>query len=152
MSAMKQHDDDDPTTVMFNQAARFYQVYEDQREFPRVDLQRPGVVLFEGDNLTVKVHNVSPDGVQIRCAKPIAARLNPSGRAIPENGGPNVKLAFAVPDAGGKLCTMTTPCRIWYFAVHPKGDIVFGLRFEDPRADGLKPVRDFLAAAMAPGE
>jgi hypothetical protein len=72
--------------------------FADRRNYPRIKLKSLGAVrCTDGSTAKVTVHDIAPDGVQVRCDKETAQRIYPSGKAI-ERGetGPEVELLVQV--------------------------------------------------------
>ena len=66
---------------------------------PRVTLRCPGkAMLADGTIVDIIVHDVSRDGLQIRCDKAAAVAIHPSAKPIEEKqGAPKLKMQFDVP-------------------------------------------------------
>jgi len=137
------------TTAKLGVARRLYETYEDKRCFPRVHLRCRGLVLFEDERYSVIVHNISPDGAQIRCDRETAGKLNPDGRRIEADHELQIELIANLPvEYGGGL--LKTTCRMWYFSIVPDNEVAFGLRFENLQAETSEILTEFIRRAMEP--
>ncbi len=88
----------------------FRPVHKDRRALPRVNLGCPGkVILPGGDVVNVMIHDLSRDGLQIRCGKKAAHAINPEGKAIKDGAAPpEIQVLFYVPVDSGKAAAATS--------------------------------------------
>lgn len=139
----------DDTISRFGRAASYYELYEDRRVFPRIKLRAPGEVLIDGEAYPVTVHNISPDGLQIRCAREVALRIHPSGRHIEEGKGPEVHVRCELPLPEG-ASELRGRCQAWWFAVVPDGRVAFGLKFMSLEAKSREHLTRFIQQSLEP--
>ena len=129
----------------------FRPVHKDRRSLPRVTLRCPGqVVLADGKSVKAIVHDVSRDGLQIRCDKHTALAINPSGRSIQDGSdAPEVQVIFEVPLADGKG-RVRVRGTLMYFALIAPDIAAFGMRFKSISRSGVENLRAVVTAALQP--
>ena len=129
----------------------FREVVKDRRRFPRIKLKQPGTVLAgDGELVAVEVYDFSPDGVQIRCDRPTAQKILPSGQLKgPTAKGPEVLLAFdAKVKAGAKQIKLSG--KIAYFALINQTTAAFGLQFRKMSPENALTLKALLEESMEP--
>lgn len=128
--------------------ATFRPVQKDRRSLPRVTLGCPGkVILPDGDVINVMIHDLSRDGLQIRCGKQAAQSINPEGKDINEEDGKQVQVLFYVPVASGKG-RVKAKGKLMYFASIAPDIIAFGLKFKSISSGGVEHLRAVVKAAL----
>lgn len=143
--AMTDVDPDQTQTV-------FRPVHQDRRRLPRVTLRLPGKVLLPGGGTAnVIIHDLSRDGLQIRCDKQTAFLLNPSGRSVKE--GPEaqeLRVLFDVPLGSGSGQVRARGALMYFQLIAP--DVAaFGMRFKSISKSGVQHLRAVVQAALQPG-
>lgn len=130
----------------------FRPVHKDRRAMPRVTLGCPGKVLLpDGDVVNVIIHDLSRDGLQIRCGKKAALAINPGGKAIKEGERtPEVQVLFYVPVASGKG-RVKAKGKLMYFSLIAPEVIAFGLKFKSISSGGVEHLRSVVKAALESG-
>ena len=120
---------------------RFEPVHVDGRKLPRLLLRTPArLAAPSGERLTCVVRDVSPDGLQLRCNRVTAAKINPSGRAIRDDDARiHVEVTFGVPTDDGKV-VVTLLGRLSYFSIIAPDVVAIGLAL----VGASKPDRDRL--------
>ena len=130
----------------------FRPVHQDRRSLPRVTLRCPGQVMLDDQKLLkVIIHDVSRDGLQIRCDKTTAAAINPTGRAIKDGpDAPELQAVFEVPlsTGPGRVRVRGT---LMYFALIAPDVAAFGMRFKSISRSGVENLRAVVRAALEPG-
>lgn len=127
----------------------FQPVHKDRRALPRVTLGCPGKVLLPGgDIVNVMIHDLSRDGLQIRCGKKAAQAINPDGKAI-KDGGParEVQVLFYVPLDSGKG-RVKAKGKLMYFSLIAPEIVAFGLKFKSISSSGIEHLRSVVKAAL----
>ena len=124
---------------------------EDRRRYPRIELERPGHVrLASGETVDVTVHDLSPDGLQIRCTRAVALALHPSGRTIPAGiRGPDVHLVFDMPLPSGPV-PLKMVGSIVHFALLGPQVVAIGLEFRHMSPASVQHVKQFIYASLEP--
>ncbi len=130
----------------------FRPVQEDRRALPRVTLDCPGKVLLPGgDVVNVMIHDLSRDGLQIRCGKKAALAINPEGKAIKDGSAPReIRLLFYVPvDSGNGR--VKAKGKIMYFSLIAPDIVALGLKFKFISSSGVEHLRSVVKAALELG-
>ena len=127
----------------------FRPVHKDRRSLPRVTLGCPGkVILPGGDVVNVMIHDLSRDGLQIRCGKEAALAINPGGKAIKEGDhSPELQVLFYVPVDSGKG-RVKAKGKLMYFALIAPDIVAFGLKFKSISSGGVEHLRSVVRAAL----
>ena len=135
--------DPDETQTMFRP------VHKDRRALPRVTLQCPGkVILPGGDVVNVMIHDLSRDGLQIRCGKKAAHAINPDGKAIKEgSGAPQIQVLFYVPVDSGKG-RVKAKGKLMYFSLIAPDIVALGVKFKSISSGGVEHLRSVVKAAL----
>ncbi len=135
--------DPDETQTMFRPA------HKDRRALPRVTLKCPGkVILPGGDVVNVMIHDLSRDGLQIRCGKKAAHAINPGGKAIKEGASPpEIQVLFYVPLDSGKG-RVKAKGRLMYFSLIAPDIMALGLKFKSISSGGVEHLRSVVKAAL----
>ena len=135
--------DPDETQTMFRP------VHKDRRALPRVTLKCPGkVILPGGDVVNVMIHDLSRDGLQLRCGKKAAHAINPDGKAIKDGvSPPEIQVLFYVPlDSGkGRVKAKGT---LMYFSLIAPDIMALGLKFKSISSGGVEHLRSVVKAAL----
>ncbi len=135
--------DSDETQTMFRP------VHKDRRALPRVTLKCPGkVILPGGDIVNVMIHDLSRDGLQLRCGKKAAHAINPDGKAIKDGvSPPEIQVLFYVPlDSGkGRVKAKGT---LMYFSLIAPDIMALGLKFKSISSGGVEHLRSVVKAAL----
>ncbi len=127
----------------------FRPVHKDRRALPRVSLKCPGkVILPGGDVVNVMIHDLSRDGLQLRCGKKAAHAINPDGKAIKDEvSPPEIRVLFYVPlDSGkGRVKAKGT---LMYFSLIAPDIMALGLKFKSISSGGVEHLRSVVKAAL----
>ena len=127
----------------------FRPVHKDRRALPRVSLKCPGkVILPGGDVVNVMIHDLSRDGLQLRCGKKAAHAINPDGKAIKDGvSPPEIQVLFYVPlDSGkGRVKAKGT---LMYFSLIAPDIMALGLKFKSISSGGVEHLRSVVKAAL----
>ena len=129
-----------------------YEIYEDRRKYPRIITNSPVEVRFQGKTLNARVHDLSPDGLQIRCSRAMFREIRPSGRAIKKENAPVVDVSFPLA-VGRKDRTIEGSATLYYFVLLPgekDGDVACGLEFKELRGKSRGSIDAFIEDAMTP--
>ncbi len=114
-----------------NQACDFY---EESRRYPRIKTRLPiSLSLESNETVTASIYDISPDGLQIRCNRQVAAKLNPGGRKINVKDNVTIKAEFLLPVDDEQRKIIVT-CMVYYFVIIPgslEEDVAFGLKFKN---------------------
>jgi len=130
---------------------RFTGVIRDRRRFPRVMLDRRGeVALADGDSAQVTIHDVSPDGLQIRCSRDVAVTIRPSGRAVSDSESPSeIRVALTLPLRAGPV-PVGLPGRLLYFALINHNLVAMGIEFTTLSSRSRRFLDTFIEQSLEP--
>ncbi len=134
--------------------SRPYDIYEEKRKYPRVTVDRPMEILCDGRELQGVIHDISPDGLQIRCDRKTMQTIRPGGKAVKSGTGPLVNVVFRLP-VGRRERTIKAEARLYYFVLLPGEkplDVAFGARFTSLGKDSQNDVEAFFRDALQPIE
>ncbi len=108
-------------------------------------------MLADGTIVDIIVHDVSRDGLQIRCDKAAALAIHPSAKPIDENQrAVKLKMQFDVPLSSGPA-TVKASGRLMYFALISPDVAAFGIRFQSVSREGVEILQRLVRAALEPG-
>ena len=130
---------------------RFTGVIRDRRRFPRVMLDRRGeVALADGDSAQVTIHDISPDGLQLRCSGEVATTIRPSGRAVSHNEIPSIiRVALTLPLRAGAV-PVSVPGRLLYFALINRDLVAMGIEFTTLSSSSRRFLDTFIEQSLEP--
>jgi len=133
----------DETQTMFKPA------HKDRRALPRVKLRCAGkVILPGGDIVNVMIHDLSRDGLQIRCGKKAAHAINPDGKAIKDGDSPlEIQVLFYVPVDSGKG-RVKAKGKLMYFSLIAPDIVALGLKFKSISSGGVEHLRAVVKSAL----
>lgn len=131
-----------------------YDYFEEKRKYPRIVIDRPMEIRHGGKVLQGVIHDISPDGLQIRCDRKTMHDIHPSGRSIKGENGPLVKVVFNLP-IGRQERPIKAEARMYYFVLLPDEkppDVAFGARFTTLASECQTDVEAFFRDALRPVE
>ena len=121
-----------------------------RRQHLRIRVNHPvSVRLPDGTFAEDIVHNVSLDGLQLRCPRSIAELFYPSSTAIDENNRPGITLGITFPFPEGAP-EVSVQCRLYYVRALEEDRFTLGLRFEKFEASGHQHFERFIQECMRP--
>ncbi len=108
-------------------------LFKETRLFPRIKRRLPVLITTnDGQRIYSTIYDLSPEGIQIRCERDIAFKINPDGLQIDELNLAKVKLTFPLP-VGNDMVKITINCEVSYLAIVPDNideQFALGLRFK----------------------
>jgi len=127
----------------------FRGTHEDRRALPRVTLQCPGKVMLPGGEVVnVMIHDLSRDGLQIRCGKKAAQAINPEAKTVKEGETPlEIQVLFYVPLDSGKG-RVKAKGKLMYFSLIAPDIVALGLKFKSISSGGVEHLRSVVKAAL----
>jgi hypothetical protein len=127
----------------------FKPVHKDRRSLPRVILSCPGKVILEGgDMVNVVIHDLSRDGLQIRCGKKAAHAINPEGKAVKDRTSTvEIQVLFYVPVDSGKG-RVKAKGKLIYFSLIAPDIVAMGLKFISISSGGVEHLRNVVESAL----
>ena len=130
----------------------FYAFYEERRQYPRVVVETPVQVSSdEVRSILVTAHDISPDGLQIRCDRITASALHPSGRPVKEEDPPRIDIVLHLPFPDGPR-QLRAVCELSYIAVCPNREIAFGVTFRELKPSAAATLTSFLEESLIPAD
>lgn len=127
--------------------------YEEQRNYPRLVLDVPVIILCVGGQLVEgHVFDISPDGLQIRCSRKAALVINPAARPITVQDKIMVNVIFSLPTKTGHK-QIKVISQVYYFTLTQDGcdkDAAFGLKFKIFDGTSGRVVEQFIMNALEP--
>jgi hypothetical protein len=137
-------------TSQINQTCDFY---EESRSYPRIKTRLPITLSLESnETITASIYDISPDGLQIRCNRHVAAKLNPGGKRININDNVTIKAGFLLP-VDDEQRKINVTCKIYYFVIIPGGleeDVAFGLMFKNFEGKSIKYIGQHIQNELEP--
>lgn len=106
------------------------EIYEERRRYPRFLINRRSTIRETSGNIFhhAIAHDISEDGLQIRCDHATAYTLYPSDDEISGDEAPEVDVRLSLPLREG-LVELSAHCRTVHKSVIPEDGVAFGLRF-----------------------
>ena len=130
-----------------------FEVKEDKRKYPRLVLQIPVKVHIEnGLYADASLHDLSPDGLQIRCDQETAHEIDTFSKKNLFKNRPSISVKFALPRTNNNT-GIVVRCSICYFVSLPlkeNDDVAFGLQFRQFSGDSLQQIKRFFLSEMEP--
>jgi hypothetical protein len=124
---------------------------EEKREYPRIVLESPVNILYKIHQLQAKIHDISPDGLQIRADSESLKKINPDNEEFTEKNSPLLDVTFCL-----KLYEMdmrlNALCRISYTNPLPETenkDVVYGLKFVNFEGSGFSQLEAYITHEMS---
>jgi hypothetical protein len=129
-----------------------YDMYEEKRDYPRVDVNTLAVVHKKNEyDVNLILHDISPDGVQLRCNRKTAFKIHPSGKFITDKTAPEFVLKFALP-IGGKEKDVIVQSKVYYFTIIATDVVAFGAKFKKFEKFTQRHVDDYIEQSIVPVE
>lgn len=124
--------------------------HEEKRQYPRIILDSPASILYKMHQLDARIHDISPDGLQIRADSESLRKINPGNEDFTEANAPLLDITFHL-----KLYEMemriNVLCKIYYSNPLPETenkDIAYGLKFINFEGDGSSQLEAFITQEM----
>jgi hypothetical protein len=124
--------------------------HEDRREYPRIVVDSPVSILYKMQQLEARIHDISPDGLQIRTDSESLEKINPGDEEFTDTNAPLLDVTFRI-----KLFEMdmriNALCEMYYsnsIEDDKDKDVACGLRFINFEGDGSLQVEAFITQEM----
>lgn len=124
--------------------------YEERRSYPRIELKRNAVVTSQcGEKLSILMHDISKDGIQLRTSRENAAILHPSGKRITDENAPELTLTIALPCAD-KQHVFTARGKLKYLVRLEDDVFAIGIYFNKLSITSQEVIQSFIEYSMQP--
>jgi len=131
-----------------------YEVHEDRRQYPRIIVDCPAKIRFDGSDYDARIYDLSPDGLQLRCDRSTLQNIRPSGKSIQRSEALMLGVSFELP-VGREYKPVDASVRMFYFVLLPEEkerDVAIGVQFASFRDRGERHVEEFIMDILAPVE
>jgi hypothetical protein len=125
--------------------------HEDRREYTRIVIDTPVNILYKMQQLEARIHDISPDGLQIRTDSESLEKINPGNEKFTDTNAPLLNVTFRI-----KLFEMdmriNALCEMYYSnPIEGDNDInmACGLRFINFEGDGSLQIEAFITQEMS---
>ncbi len=125
--------------------------HEDRREYPRIVIDTPVNILYKMQQLEARIHDISPDGLQIRTDSESLEKINPGNENFTDTNAPLLEVTFRI-----KLFEMdmriNALCEMYYsnpIEDDKDKDVACGLRFINFEGDGSLQIEAFITQEMS---
>ena len=125
-------------------------LYEEKREYPRIVINSPATILYKIHQLEVRIHDISPEGLQIRADSASLKKINPHDEIFTEANAPLLDVTFSL-----KLSDMdmriNALCKMYYsssLSNEEDKDVACGLKFVNFEGDGSLQLDAFITQEM----
>jgi len=124
--------------------------HEENREYPRIVLDSPVNILYKIHQLDARIHDISPDGIQIRADSESLKKINPDNEDFTDANAPLLDITFHL-----KLYEMemriNALCKMYYsntLSETENKDVAYGLKFINFEGDGSSQLETFITQEM----
>ena len=129
-----------------------YDMYEEKREYPRINVNALAIIEKKDEyEAHAILHDISPDGVQLRCNRKNAHIIHPSGKFISEKSAPEVILRFSLA-IDRKEKDVIVRVKLYYFSIIAMDAVAFGAKFIQFEKFTGRHVEDFIMRSVIPIE
>jgi hypothetical protein len=127
-------------------------MYEEKRDYPRVSVNTFAEIYKEDEyELNLILHDISTDGVQLRCNRKTAGTIHPTGKFITDKTAPEVVIKFSLP-IDGKDKDVIVQTKIYYFSIIATDVVAFGGKFIKFEKFSERHVEDYIMKSVIPIE
>ncbi len=128
--------------------SKLHEHHEEKRDYPRIILDSPVNILYKLHQLEARIHDISPDGLQIRADSDSLMKINPENEEFTEANAPLMDITFCL-----KLYEMdmriNALCKIYYSnTLLDDKDVAYGLKFINFEGDGSSQLEEFITQEM----
>ena len=131
--------------------SKSHERYEDRREYPRIMIDSPVNILYKTQQLEARIHDISPDGLQIRTDSETLKKINLSNDNFTDVNAPLLDVTFRL-----KLFEMdmriNALCEMYYsnsLQDEKNKDVACGLKFINFEGDGSLQLEAFITQEMS---
>ncbi len=130
-----------------------YESFEDRRKYPRLIMNLPVKVKNQqGRYIEAKLHDISPDGLQLRCNRKTAELIHPGGRQIVDDAQPSIGVGFNL-TVNEQSREIIVRCSVCYFVLledNESDEAAFGLCYRQFKGESLRHIKEFFLSEMEP--
>jgi c-di-GMP-binding flagellar brake protein YcgR len=126
------------------------ELYEERREYPRIVINSPVNILYKIHRLEAKIHDISPEGIQIRANGESLKKINLYDENFTDASAPLLDVTFSL-----KLYEMdmriNALCKMYYsnsLFDEEERDTACGLKFINFEGDGSSQLDAFITQEM----
>lgn len=130
--------------------AKSSELYEEKREYPRIVINSPVNILYKIHQLEARIHDISPEGIQIRADGESLKKINLCAESYTDASAPLLDVTFSL-----KLCEMdmriNALCKMYYsdsLDDVDDRDTACGLKFINFEGDGSSQLDAFIIQEM----
>lgn len=125
-------------------------VIDDRRKYPRIETGGAAELQLPGEaHLLVDMFDVSPDGVQVRFGKEVAAGLKPSIEQLINKAKGRIEISFSL-SLEEKEHSLSATCRPIHVHRIEKDRYAMGMKFTDVDMQGRRTLKRFIEISMEP--
>ena len=131
--------------------SKSHEHHEDRREYPRIAIDSPVNILYKMQQLDARIHDISPDGLQIRTNSASLKKIYPDNENFTDANRPLLDVTFHL-----KLFEMdmriNALCEMYYSNPLQDGqdkDVACGLKFINFEGDGSLQLEAFITQEMS---
>lgn len=131
-----------------------YEHYEEKRKYPRIVIGTPIDIWYKRKALSASIHDLSPDGLQVRCDRNTIRIIHPSGKFITDDIAPTLDVTFLLP-VGNKQKRVRATVKLYYFVLLPDKsgpNVACGLRFTKLKGKSAAYIEQFIIDTLSPVE
>lgn len=140
------------TKVKRKKIISLYDMYEEKRGYPRVSVNTLAEVHKQDEyDVSMIVHDISPDGVQLRCNRKTAYTIHPTGKFLTDKTALEVVLKFNLP-IDNKEKEVIVHSKIYYFTIIATDVVAFGAKFKKFEKFTRRYLQNFIMESMIPAE
>lgn len=123
--------------------------FHDKRKYPRIEQDgEVTLILPDGRKLTVRMFDISPDGMQVRFDRETAVVVKPVVENIFKKMSADLQIIFTLPVSGD--VKHDANCRPIYIHRIDNGIYAMGMQFRSLGNEGRKALKKFIETSMEP--
>jgi len=126
------------------------EVYEERREYPRIVINSPVNILYKIHRLEAKIHNISPEGIQIRANGESLKKIDLYDENFTDASAPLLDVTFSLKLYGMDM-RINALCKMYYsnsLFDEEERDTACGLKFINFEGDGSSQLDAFITQEM----
>jgi len=111
--------------------SKSHEAHDERRKYPRIVINSPIEISYKMHQLQATIHDISPDGLQIRSDGETLEKINPDNEQLSEENAPLLDVVFHI-KLYDKDTKITALCKMYYsnqLADEKDENVVCGLKF-----------------------